>query len=124
MPDTMNNFTKAGLLLNRIDYDFRVGRIRVKKGVLDIEPFYSKTLFISGQFNTRVEVKRINQLPSVQSQYVQGGRKMARWFGVALKPGNHSVMARRCSRWNLMVVIMRTMKTVNWQSPAQEMASR
>jgi hypothetical protein len=72
MPDTMNNFNRARLLLNR-NYDgYKVARIRVKRGALSIEPFYQKNLYLSGQFNTRVEVKRINQLPAVQTQYAQG----------------------------------------------------
>lgn len=72
MPDTMNNFTQARLLLSREYYGLKVGRIKVRHGVLSIEPYYPKTLYLSGQFNTRVEIKRINQLPALQTQYVQG----------------------------------------------------
>lgn len=71
-PDTMNTFTGARLLLNQAYDGFRVGRIRIKRGVLSIQPQYRKVLYLSGQFNTRVEVKRINQLPAVQTEYVQG----------------------------------------------------
>ncbi len=72
MPDTMNNFSQAHLLLNKAYYGFTVGRIRIKQGVLTIQPEYQKVLYLTGQFNTRVEVKRINRLPAVQNQYVQG----------------------------------------------------
>lgn len=71
-PDTMNSIKKSPLLTNR-EYDgFGVGKVRIRKNVLSIEPHIPKTLMLSGEFNTRVEIKRINQTPALQSQFVQG----------------------------------------------------
>ncbi|HEX6429420.1 MAG TPA: hypothetical protein VF008_17130, partial [Niastella sp.] len=72
LPDTMNRI-KLSPLMNYFDYyGFRVRRIHVQNGLLNIEPYYQRTLILGGQFNTRVEIKRINQAPALQSQFVQG----------------------------------------------------
>jgi hypothetical protein len=71
-PDTMNSIKNSSLSVNRIYNGFRVGRIRIRRGVLNIDPFIERTLTLSGEYNTRVEIKRINQVPALQSDYVQG----------------------------------------------------
>ena len=71
-PDTMNSI-KLSSFTNFYDYNnFRVRRISVQRGMLNIEPYKQRTVYLGGQFNTRVEIKRINQTPALQSQFVQG----------------------------------------------------
>jgi hypothetical protein len=71
-PDTTTGI-KLSPLMNYYDYyGHRVRRISVQNGLLNIEPYYERVLFLGGQFNTRVEIKRINQTPDLQSQFVQG----------------------------------------------------
>lgn len=71
-PDTVNSIKLSTLFAYRDYYNFRVRDIRVKNGKLDIKPAYQKTLYLGGQFTTRLETKRINRTPDLQSQYVQG----------------------------------------------------
>jgi hypothetical protein len=71
-PDTMNSIKQSSLSINRQYNGFQVGRIRIKHGVLNIEPYIESSLTLSGEFNTRVEIKRINQTPELQNEYVQG----------------------------------------------------
>jgi hypothetical protein len=39
---------------------------------MNIYPYFSKSFWLGGQFSTGVEIKRMNQLPALQNQYVQG----------------------------------------------------
>src|SRR5690348_15517886 len=71
-PDTMNSIKNSYLSVNRIYSGFKVGGIRIRRGVLNIDPFIERTLTLSGEYSTRVELKRINQMPALQSEYVQG----------------------------------------------------
>ena len=71
-PDTTNSIKQSPLFIKRAYNGFQVGSIRVRHGVLRIEPYTSKSLMLGGEFDTRVEIKRINQTPALQSQYVQG----------------------------------------------------
>jgi hypothetical protein len=71
-PDTMNSIKNSSLSVNSTYNAFRVGRIRIRRGVLNIDPFIERTLTLSGEYNTRVEIKRINQAPALQTDYVQG----------------------------------------------------
>ncbi|THU34768.1 hypothetical protein FAM09_22485 [Niastella caeni] len=71
-PDTINSIQLSPLMMHRDYYGFRVGKISIHNGMLNIEPYNEKALQLGGQFSTRVEIKRINQLPALQTQYVQG----------------------------------------------------
>lgn len=71
-PDTTNSIRNSSLSVNRIYNGFRVGRIRVRRGVLNIDPFIERTLTLSGEYSSRIELKRINKIPALQSEYVQG----------------------------------------------------
>jgi hypothetical protein len=71
-PDTSNSLKLSPLLVNGEYYGFRVRKIRVQGGVMNIYPNYQRSLWLSGQFTTGVEIKHINQLPALQSRYVQG----------------------------------------------------
>lgn len=68
--DTMNN--RYPLLVNWKYVGYQTGRLSVRDGVLNIESFSPKVLHVSGAFNSRLELKRINRIPALQSQYVQG----------------------------------------------------
>ncbi|HEY8896312.1 MAG TPA: hypothetical protein VIM79_15910, partial [Niastella sp.] len=70
--DTMNSIKNSSLSLNGVYNGFRVGRIRIRRGVLNIDPYIQRTLTICGTFNTSVEIKRINRTPLLQTAYVQG----------------------------------------------------
>jgi hypothetical protein len=71
-PDTMNRIKLSPLIMHRDYYGFRIGNISIQNGLLNIQPYYQRTLLLGGQFNTSVEIKRINQQPALQTQYVQG----------------------------------------------------
>lgn len=71
-PDTVNSIKLSPLLSRRDYYGFLVGNIDVRHGQLNIQPYFQRTLLLGGQFTSRVEVKRINQLPDLQTQFVQG----------------------------------------------------
>jgi hypothetical protein len=71
-PDTTNSIKLSPLFINQDYYGFRVRRISVKRGAMNIYPYWQRSLWISGQFSAGIEIKRINQLPALQSQYVQG----------------------------------------------------
>lgn len=71
-PDTMNSIKNSSLSVNQIYNGFKVGGIRIRRGVLNIDPFIERTLTLSGEYSTRVELKRINKIPALQSEYVQG----------------------------------------------------
>ncbi|OQP62646.1 hypothetical protein A3860_26915 [Niastella vici] len=71
-PDTINSIRLSTLIAYRDYYGFRVRDIQVQHGMLAIKPAYQKTLYLGGQFNTRLEIKRTNQTPGLQTQYVQG----------------------------------------------------
>jgi len=72
LPDTMNSISRSPLNLTRYYGGNRIRRISIQHGFLNIEPAHEKTLYLSGNFSTSVEIKRINQLPALQSEYVQG----------------------------------------------------
>ena len=72
LTDTTNNAKNAFLLLNSQYNGYAIKRIAVKHGYLRIRPAISQTLFLSGSFNSGVEIKSINQLPALQNEYVQG----------------------------------------------------
>ena len=71
-PDTSTHIRLSHLLFYQDYYNLRVRSIRVRRGVMDIYPYFSRSVWFGGQFSTGVEIKRINQLPALQSQYVQG----------------------------------------------------
>jgi hypothetical protein len=71
-PDTTNSIKLSPLLINREYYGFRVRKITVQRGTMNIYPYFQRSLWLSGQFSTGVEIKRINQLPALQTQFVQG----------------------------------------------------
>ena len=71
-PDTTTSIRLSPLLINQDYYGLRVRRISVRRGVMNIDPYFSKSFWIGGQFSTGVEIKRINQQPALQSQFVQG----------------------------------------------------
>jgi hypothetical protein len=71
-PDTTNHLRLSPLLINKDYYGLRVSRITVRRGVMNIYPYFSKSFWFGGQFSTGVEIKRINQQPALQTQYVQG----------------------------------------------------
>jgi hypothetical protein len=71
-PDTMKSIKLSSFTKFSDYYNFRVRRISVQRGLLNIEPYKQRTVYLGGQFNTRVEIKRINQTPALQSQFVQG----------------------------------------------------
>ncbi|HEY8896130.1 MAG TPA: hypothetical protein VIM79_14990, partial [Niastella sp.] len=71
-PDTMNSISRSSL--NSMGYygGNRIRKISIQHGFLNIEPAHEKTLFLSGNVSTSVEIKRINLFPSLQNEYVQG----------------------------------------------------
>lgn len=71
-PDTMNSINLSPFTNFSDYYNFRIRRISVQRGMLNIEPYKQRIVYLGGQFNTRVEIKRINQTPALQSQFVQG----------------------------------------------------
>lgn len=70
--DTTSNARNASLLLNKAYYGYEIQKINIRHGYLNIQRAFSKTLFITGNFTSAVEIKKINQLPALQDQYVQG----------------------------------------------------
>ena len=72
LTDTTNNAKNAFLLLTGHYNGYAIERITVKKGYLRIRPASTKALFLSGSFNSGVEIKSINQLPALQNEYAQG----------------------------------------------------
>ncbi|AEV97488.1 hypothetical protein A4D02_30690 [Niastella koreensis] len=71
-PDTSTSIRLSHQLFYQDYYKFRVRKITVRRGVMDIHPYGSKSIWFGGQFNTGVEIKRVNQLPALQTQFVQG----------------------------------------------------
>ena len=72
LTDTTNNAKNAFLLINSQYNGFPIKRITVKHGYLRIRPAISQMLYLSGTFNSGIEIKTINRLPALQNQYVQG----------------------------------------------------
>ena len=70
--DTTNSAKNAFLILSKNYTGYKIKKITVKNGYLKIQPAAYKMLFLSGSFNSSVEIKKINQLPALQNQYVQG----------------------------------------------------
>jgi hypothetical protein len=70
--DTANNAKNAYLILSKNYNGYKIKRIVTRHGYLKIQPAVYKMLFLSGSFNSTVELKSINQLPALQNQYVQG----------------------------------------------------
>ena len=68
-----NNSVKNGLLTLSKSYNgYNIKKIVVRHGHLKIQPAVHRMLFLSGSFNSTVEMKTINRLPTLQDQYVQG----------------------------------------------------
>ena len=72
LTDTTNNAKNALLLLTGQYNGYAIERITVKNGYLRIRPASTKALFLSGTFNSGVEVRSIDQLPALQNEYAQG----------------------------------------------------
>jgi hypothetical protein len=70
--DTTKRAKNTFLLLDKQYYGFSIRKIGIKKGYLNIQRSYPKTLSITGTYNSTVELKTINKLPDLQDQYVQG----------------------------------------------------
>ena len=70
--DTTNNVSQAFLKVNGVYNVYSIGKIRIKHGYLKIEPATTKALLINGSFNSTIEIKRINHLPALQREFVQG----------------------------------------------------
>jgi hypothetical protein len=70
--DTTKKTKNTFLLLDKQYYGFSIRKISIKKGYLNIQRSYPKILSITGTYNSTVELKRINKLPELQDQYVQG----------------------------------------------------
>ncbi len=70
--DTTNNAKNALLTLSKNYNGAKIRKIVVKHGRLRIEPSTYRMLFLSGSFNSTVELKSVNRLPALQDQYVQG----------------------------------------------------
>ena len=71
-PDTMNSISRSSLNLSGYYGGNRIRKISIQHGFLNIEPAHEKTLFLSGNVSTSIEIKRINRLPALQNEYVQG----------------------------------------------------
>lgn len=71
-PDTMNSIEASRMKSGHFFNGQPIGRIKIKKGLVEIQPAVQKLLLIGGNFNSTVEIKHINQLPGLQTAYVQG----------------------------------------------------
>ncbi|HSC39362.1 MAG TPA: hypothetical protein VLD19_15875, partial [Chitinophagaceae bacterium] len=70
--DTTNSIRMASLLSPGYDNGQVMRKITIKQHSLTMKPLVQRSLLLGGSFNSTVEIKRINQLPALQSQYVQG----------------------------------------------------
>jgi hypothetical protein len=70
--DTTNDAKNAFLILTKNYNGDKIRKIVIRNGYLKIKPAVHRALFLSGSFNSTVELKSINRLPSLQKQYVQG----------------------------------------------------
>jgi hypothetical protein len=70
--DTTNSAKNAFFQLTNSYNGYPIQKIHVKNGYLRIRRAYSKTLFLSGYFNSTIAIKSVNHLPELQDEYVQG----------------------------------------------------
>ena len=70
--DTSNSASNSFLKLSNTYIGNSIKKIKVHNGHLKIEPARYKFFSVTGAFNSTVEIKKINQLPALQTQYVQG----------------------------------------------------
>src|SRR5689334_22023570 len=69
---TSNNSNDPYLKLKDLYTGNSIKKIKIRNGYLKIKSGSHKLLSITGNFNSTIEIKKINQLPALQTQYVQG----------------------------------------------------
>jgi hypothetical protein len=81
--DSTNSIKNPSLKLSTHYNGFTAKKIKIKDSLIIIQPANSKTLLISGNFNSTIEIKKTNAFPRLQSRYVQGrlGNGILNWRG-------------------------------------------
>ena len=71
-PDTMNSMDASSMKSGHFFNGELIRNIKIKRGLVEIQPALRKQLLIGGNFNSTVEIKHINQQPALQTAFVQG----------------------------------------------------
>lgn len=71
--DTINNIRRPLFNKSRFyDGHYRVSKIVMRRNGVIIKPAYTRKLMIGGSFTSTAAIKTVNQMPALQSDYVQG----------------------------------------------------